>query len=393
MKKKISFYGVVTIGICIFTLGTFLAATASAAASTKPGIPNMIGIGSLRIGSAGHLMAATLGELLQEKTGIKVRVVPIDSDTARLSLLRSGDIQISIMPTIHYSMRTGIGDFAKFEWGPQPLQMVWLGPSLTGALTTRTNKEINSLTDIKGKRIALMPTVGSQVLPKAMVAFAGLKDEDVIWVNVSGYMAQFTALMAGAVDVAPIGNIATGKLREMEASPKGIKWLPLPHRNEEGWRRLRQIAFWETKELITEGPGISKDKPLEGAGHFYGFVTTDKVSADLINLLTKTIGDNLDRLYAATDAWRPYTIERALATTGLYIYHQGAVKYFKDKGLWTSEHDQRNQSVIKQQDKLTTAWQNLLDRAIAEKWKDEKVKKEWHKIQEPITGYSPPDWF
>jgi hypothetical protein len=82
-----------------------------------------------------------------------------------------------------------------------------------------------------------------------------------------------------------------------------------------------------------------------------------------------------------------------LATSGLYIYHQGAVKYFKDKGLWTSEHDQRNQSVIKQQDKLTTAWQNLLDRAIAEKWKDEKVKKEWHKIQEPITGYSPPDWF
>ena len=85
-------------------------------------------------------------------------------------------------------------------------------------------------------------------------------------------------------------------------------------------------------------------------------------------------------------------MDLALAIEGFpHSYHQGAVKYFKEKGLWTSKHENWNQRQIELQTKLKESWKSTLDQAKAEKWKPEELMKKWHEKQKAITGYAVTD--
>ena len=388
-QKGLLFFVISVLAIFIFSnpIGKF------ATAASPDDMPNMLGIGSLRVGGAGHLMASTFGEVFQKKQGVKVRVIPIASDMGRLTLLRSGDIQFEITAGSQmYPIQLGLADYCKFEWGPQPLQMAWLGPAYLGMLTTNKHKDINSVSDVKGKRVAWMPLRSSQILHEAFLAFAGLTKEDVTPVPVNGYIGQFMALMAGKVDVVLTSNPVTSKLFELEASPEGIKWLPFPLSDKEGWARLRKIAPWGAPATVTIGAGISKEKPLEAYDHFYGFAVYERTSPELVYLVTKTIAENLEELQKVTQAWRVYTLEKALDTKMYpHAYHRGSIKYFRERGLWTDEHEKRNQSIIAQQKELIAAWNTMVDQALAEKWKPEQLRDNWYKKQATITGYIPVD--
>lgn len=380
----------------IFFIPLFFITNSFSAYSTefsKTKIPSIVGITTLGIGSAAHAMATTLSEIIKDKEKITVRVFPIEAEKPRVNLLRTGEAHFTIIAgSSLYPMQLGIEDYATYDWGVQSLQMVWLGPAYLGLMTTKGHKDINRIEDIKGKRYAVLPHKTSVTLAQAFLAYAGLKWEDVVKVPVPGYTVQFKALMAGQVDVVPIANPATAILYEVESSPKGLKWIPLPHNNTEGWRRLRELAPYGVPAKITIGPGLSPENPLEGYMHAYALVTYEDTNPDLVYTFTKNIGENLSRLHNMSPTWKVYTFDLALNIEGIpHIYHKGAIRYFKEKGLWTQRQENWNQNQIVLQNKLKTLWKSIIDQAKAEKWKAEELMKKWHEKQKIITGYSVPD--
>jgi hypothetical protein len=58
-------------------------------------------------------------------------------------------------------------------------------------------------------------------------------------------------------------------------------------------------------------------------------------------------------------------------------YHPGAIAYFKEKGLWTAEHDKHNAEMVKRQDVLAAAWKEMLGKSVA----DDKFAEEWMKVR------------
>ena len=46
--------------------------------------------------------------------------------------------------------------------------------------------------------------------------------------------------------------------------------------------------------------------------------------------------------------------------------HDGAIRYFKEKGVWKDEHQKHNDALVRRQDVLQKAW----DRAIGPGWGD-----------------------
>lgn len=195
--------------------------------------------------------------------------------------------------------------------------------------------------------------------------------------------------MAGQVDVVPIANPVTAILYEVESSPGGLKWIALPHNNKEGWRSLRELAPYGVPAKITVGPGLSREKALEGYMHAYAIVVYENANSDLVYLLTKTIGENLNRLHNMSPTWKVYTVDLALSIEGFpHSYHPGAVRYFKEKGLWSSEHEKWNQQQNAIQAKLKENWKLILNQAKTEKWKEEELRKRWHEAQKAITGYT-----
>lgn len=364
-------------------------APAQSPKATSSELPEVIGMTTLRMGTSSYTLGTALGEVFKEKTRHRIRVTPFDAEKPRLNLLRTGAAYFSTVPgNVLYVSEYGLEDYANYEWGVQPLQMAWIGPLYIGPITTKAHKDINTLADMKGKRVAVVPQRAGNLFAESFLAFAQLSWDDVVKVPVPGYIGQFKALMARKIDVAAFANLTSPILYEVEASPGGIKWLPVTHENKEGWKRLRQVAPWTIPAKATFGPGSSKEKPLEILNIGYAISAYEWTSADLVYLVTKTIGENLPRLQSIAPAWKIHSFEAALDIEGLpHVYHPGAIRYFKEKGLWTPKHEKLHGEQLNVHKRAKDTWKATLDQAKAEKWTPEKLRKQWHERQKAITGY------
>jgi hypothetical protein len=58
--------------------------------------------------------------------------------------------------------------------------------------------------------------------------------------------------------------------------------------------------------------------------------------------------------------------------------HDGAVRYYKERGLWTAEHQKHNDAMIKRQDVLAAAWNAYKPNASSD---DGEFAKGWMKAR------------
>jgi hypothetical protein len=62
-------------------------------------------------------------------------------------------------------------------------------------------------------------------------------------------------------------------------------------------------------------------------------------------------------------------------------YHEGAVRYFRQKGVWTAEHQKHNDQLVKRQDILLKAWDRAISEASEKKIKEKEFPKSWMAIR------------
>src|SRR3546814_10227016 len=59
-------------------------------------------------------------------------------------------------------------------------------------------------------------------------------------------------------------------------------------------------------------------------------------------------------------------------------YHEGAIRYFKEKGVWTEAHQKHNDALVKRQAVLKAAWKEHAAKKIEDKEKAEAARSEEH---------------
>ena len=98
--------------------------------------------------------------------------------------------------------------------------------------------------------------------------------------------------------------------------------------------RLKYVGMMERKSTIPIKlyPGAVNDKDVETFGVKATFVTSAKVSDDIVYAITKEVFDNFEDFKKLHPAYANLTKESML--TGLSApIHPGAMKYFKEAGL------------------------------------------------------------
>ena len=194
-------------------------------------------------GSSGFNQVVAYGKALKEAQGTDIRVLPGSNDISRMSPLKTGRAQFSAMGVGSFFAQEGMDVFAAKGWGPQRICM--LGSVVSGnaiAVGVAGDIGVKNYADLKGKRIVWV--VGSAALNtnmEAFLAFAGLTWDDVEKVEFSGYGASWKGLIGNQADAA-IASTISGVTRELEASPRGIIWPPVPHDDAEGWKRVTARA-------------------------------------------------------------------------------------------------------------------------------------------------------
>jgi TRAP transporter TAXI family solute receptor len=347
-----------------------------------PPKPKLITIATFDIGAGVYQDLSNIGDGIFKKFGVKIRNVPIGNAIARATVTRAGSLQCWGSCSSYYACSEGIFEFGALEWGPQPIRALYIC-NRRDNFSPATSKEsgIKTMADVRGKRIAWVvgnPTINMQV--EAYLAFAGLSKNDVELVKFPGFTATMRGLIAGKVDVALVSSAAPGAY-EIESSPGGLYWLPIPHSDVAGWKRLQDKAPFVSPVTLTMGAGASPKNPVEvGTYPCPVVVAWETQDEGVCYWLTKMIAESWevykDALKLRGPSWH---IRESLSARNSIPFHSGSVKYFKEQGLWTEKNEKSQEYQLKRQSVLIKSFEAAKDEFVDRKMKSKEFANFWEK--------------
>ena len=325
--------------------------------------------------ASGYAQSVAIGNALKKAYGTTVRVIPGKNDVSRMAPLRDGRADFCACGIAVYFGQEGVFLFASKEWGPQPLRVLATSiGSYNLALGTAKDANIKTMADLKGKRVAWV-RAGDALNwnVAASLAFAGLSWADVTKVEVSGFKASVDSIINGQSDAAFMATV-TPHAKRLAASPRGLHWPPLPHGDTAGWKRMSAVHPVYQKNMGSAGANLSKAAPHEGATYAYpALVTNASQSADVAYNLTKGIMARYDDFKGAAPGASGWSAKNQNMTWAL-PYHEGAVRYWKEAGVWSDAAQKHQDTLIKRQGVLAAAWkgpagkEGMSKEDLAAKW-------------------------
>jgi len=250
-----------------------------------------IRFGAGQQGSQNYGVNAALAQAIGSSTGVEVSVQSYGGPTAYLPLLDDGELDMAavVMPDLGDAVR-GAGPFKDMPLKSLRL-VVALMPSPVG-LMVRADAGINTIADLKGKRIAWgMPAQASlQPYVEGALANGGLSASDITPVPVASVANGVAALISGNVDAA-LFALRGGKVVEADAAVGGIKWLPFDN-SSEAVARMQAIAPEAYVLNIVADAGVTGvTEPLETMAYDYALVTREGFDPETVAAVAKLLVD------------------------------------------------------------------------------------------------------
>ena len=171
---------------------------------------------------------------------------------------------------------------------------------------------------------------------------------------------------------AAYATTVSGPTRKLEASPRGIFWPPAAHDDEDCWSGIRQVAPYFLQHLATRGAGITTQQPHEGATYPYPLlIALDDTDSAVVHDLVQVIHQHYDEYKDADPGAVGWAMDRQLFDW-VVPYHDGAVRYFREIGVWSEAFEAHNQRLLARQQVLAETW-----RAVTAKASGDDFEADW----------------
>jgi TRAP transporter TAXI family solute receptor len=313
------------------------AVAAAALASSLFALPAMaqtVGIATSNPGSLFHNIGTAVAKAANE-SGLKATIQPATSPNQYLPLVNAGEVEFGVanLQEVNYALEGK--EWFKGNANPN-LRVVALIMPLREAIFVRKDSDIKNIADLKGKPMVDGFKAQQTILPQldALYATAGLTRADMKPVQVPSVVAGANAFMQGQT-VGFVFAHGAGKVREADAAVGGIRALPVENTPE----NLKAIKkHWPAGYLTKMKPGPASPGVLE-EGWFMAYpqliVTHKAAKDDVVYKMTKIVHENQKKMgdvFAPFRAFNPK--EHMVGDTAPSDYHAGAVKFYKEAGLW-----------------------------------------------------------
>jgi len=303
--------------------------------------PSTFAIVTTGTGTAGYAQTLAWGALLEEQTGMKVRVIPSDNYAERARSHKAGQSILSINTiTEVFTQCEATETHATREGGPHETGIVWSNARVPFGFIVTKESDIKTIYDLKKRKpkIALFsPSPTSVLQAKALLSMIELDEKDVIFVPVTTWASNAKSVPEGKADVAFASPIAAVSF-EVEASAKGIRWLELPKQDKEGLARysrvIRGVSFAPAYKGVKSANGVNM---VANISYYHALAGTDP---ELIYQVAKWLGENHSKYRDKHPDSGDMDIEIQRGNLDLarqmnYLpVHDGTIRYLKEKGKW-----------------------------------------------------------
>jgi len=395
-KRLFTLFG----SICLTTLFILFCYTptpANAAQKSKRPIPPLVKLGTHEVGTGGYLQAGIACESIIEKYGNKIRAIPNGVEFARSRVGQLGTVDLIFhSSTQYYPLQEGIFGYDTADWGPQPIRAVFTAEHPGMAFAVRANSDIKTMADLRGKTVAYYPGgPGTTWRLGAKLWFAKLTWKDVKPVPFTSPAKAYSAAIDGKIDTAYF-NVGASKAYEFASMPSGMRFIPMPHSDKEGWARVWEKCPPVTQMLSKVGANLSDDNPLEGIGMPYPtFIAWPNADPDVIYFMAKAFHETypsyaaknkgMKRLWTHENFWRLWESPPAILPL-----HEAAVEYYKEIGEWNAKREEIQQKRLQHQAALKKLWDETMTEVSDKKIKAKAIPAFWMK-KRAAAGFYVPD--
>jgi len=261
-------------------------------------------------------------------TEVTAEVTAGSVDNCKLLQTGKADLAI-IMADIGYDALKGL---ERFKAGAIPLRTIAVIYSNYMHFVTLDGSKINSVPDMKGKRISTgSPGSGTEVKTMRVLESYGVDGEKDIKRERLGVAESAGALKDRKIDAFTWdGGLPTAAVLDLSATP-GIKIRVL--NNADHLDKLLQKygpVYFKLPIPKTAYPGMDADLQVVCVANL--LICHEKMDAGLVYNILKVLVERQPELVAVHKEAVNFTLATATAGSSL-PYHPGALKYFQEKGI------------------------------------------------------------
>jgi TRAP transporter TAXI family solute receptor len=328
--------------VCLLSAGLLIAVglgligQATAAQPDKAKWPESMIIEGMSVGSSAYMVAAALGQAIKDELGIRTQVTAGVPPTIEVRKVGKGES--------HIGYATGETPYDAFRgehgWKDKQLKDLRVMTHVISTVMhfiTWPGTAIDSAADLKGKTLmADQARVRFNIAAtKAVLAANGLTDKDVKIITWREYGEQISFIRMKLGDaILMISGIRTAPLAELDRS-MDLKFVPFKKNEVEAV--LAENPYFH-RYTIPAGSYTQLKKDYDTFAVSVSQVVNANTPDSLVYEICKILYDTPGRFESVHSIWGKFDIKRAtLPRTA--PYHAGAVRYYKEKGIWTQELD------------------------------------------------------
>jgi TRAP transporter TAXI family solute receptor len=293
-----------------------------------------VGIATSPAGSLYHTQGSAIAPILNEKAKIEIRIQPFSSPNIHLPAINAGQIEFGLANIYEIYLATQGLDFFNGKKN-ENLRLVTITGPLRSAIFVKKDSPIKKLADLKGRRITWGFVQQNIIMGQILSYFdsAGLSEKDITPVPVPTVVRGADDFAAGKTD-AFLFAVGSAKVTEVDAAVGGVRALPLPDgpQTRAAFKKHFPPAYVLEVKPAPGLAGIPEPTPI--MAYDAVMVTHAGASEDVVYKMTKALHEQADAVAKSSPTLRGFTPASMAKVTDAAQYHPGAIKYYKEKGLW-----------------------------------------------------------
>jgi hypothetical protein len=324
---------------CLRTFAAAAVLTLAGCGSSGEGGSQLLTIGANPAGTHVYAVAAGLARVLQENGGIRTTIRPFSGSSVYLPMMQRGEIGLGLNTSIDSYL--SFAGLPPYDTPMQNLRMLAMIFPLPIMYMVRAESEIQSVEDLRGRNvvIAFRANAALEQLHTGILATGGLTPADVNPVVVAGLPEAMRMLTEGRAEAVPTGLNTALALQVNASLPEGIRYITMGADEA----RLAEIMPGSTPVTIQPRPGVvGIETPIRVAGVNDLLNTSTALPEEQAYAIVRTIYESWAELRRDYSQIADTPIEDVVPVDIVHPYHSGAVRYYREIGIWSDAH-QRNQ--------------------------------------------------
>ena len=325
---------------------TFAAIALSVSASAASA--DILAMGGNPAGSLWYAQAEAIAATVNEHTDMRVDVLP-QSGTVFFPMFSSSEVDLGVASPVEAILAyEAVGPFEGANDGAgYDMRTVMLGSPMRLSLVTSEDSGIESIKNLKGKRVVANygAFAGSTLTALSALANAGLTTDDIQVVSVSSYPEGVRAVMEGRADAA-VGSLGSGILQELDAAV-GAKVLGIDP-SPGAMARTQDIAEAFVSRPVEKGP-VGGDEDIYTLSYSTTIYARPDLEDEKVTQFIEALWENYEELPNIHRSLTTWTPDRFANTDAVIPYHPAAINFYQEKGVWDEALEARQAKLLEKE--------------------------------------------